>query len=50
MGTKSLGNPFDKDTRLKYWRKVFAETERLAAEFHELVEKQDLSKLKPLPF
>ena len=41
---------FDQPTRLKYWRTVFSETERLAEDFHNFVEKQDLSKLKPLPF
>lgn len=40
----------DKTSRLKYWQKVFSESERLADDFHQFVDKQDLSKLKPLPF
>jgi hypothetical protein len=41
---------FDKHARLTYWRKVFAETERLAEQFDRFIQKQDLSMLKPMPF
>lgn len=40
----------DYATRLKYWRKVFSESERLAEEFDKVLIQQDLSKLKPMPF
>lgn len=40
----------DYATRLKYWRKVFSESERLAEEFDKVLKQQDLSKLKPMPF
>jgi len=38
------------EQRLTYWSTVFNETDRLAQEFAELVQTQDLSKIKPLPF
>ena len=38
------------DKRLKYWRTVFLETERLAEELAILVDQQNLYKIKPLPF
>lgn len=37
-------------SRIKYWHTVFDETEKLAAEFKRVVQEQDLSVLKPLPF
>ncbi|NVK24308.1 MAG: patatin-like phospholipase family protein [Gammaproteobacteria bacterium] len=36
--------------RLSYWRTVLSETDRLADSFASLVETNDLSRLKPLPF
>ena len=38
----------DSTTRIKYWRAVLAETERLADSFADIVKQQDLSTLKPL--
>lgn len=38
------------EQRLKYWRTVFSESQRLAEEFQYFVEKQDLSKLKSMSF
>ena len=38
------------DARIKYWKTVFQETERLAEAFHQLVDKQAIEKIKPLPF
>jgi len=38
------------DVRIKYWKTVFQETERLAEAFHQLVDKQTIEKIKPLPF
>lgn len=37
----------DATTRLKYWLKVLAETDRLAELFNEFLFKQDLSQVKP---
>jgi len=40
----------DAKKRIKYWHTVFDETQKLADEFKRVVEQQDLSVLKPLPF
>jgi hypothetical protein len=40
----------DLKTRVKYWHTVFEETEKLADEFKRVIDQQDLSVLKPLPF
>jgi len=40
----------DTKTRIRYWHTVFDETQKLADEFKRVVEQQDLSVLKPLPF
>ncbi len=40
----------DTKTRIKYWHTVFDQTQKLADEFKRVVEEQDLSVLKPLPF
>jgi len=40
----------DACTRIKYWKTVFQETERLAEAFHNLVENQAIETIKPLPF
>lgn len=36
--------------RIKYWRQVFADTDMLADSLDQMITKQDLSRLKPLPF
>ena len=38
------------EQRLKYWRTVFSESQKLADAFHDFVEKQDISQLKSMPF
>ena len=40
----------DAQTRISYWKIVLAETERLADDFHQLITKLNLSKIKPLPW
>ena len=36
--------------RLKYWRTVFSETEKMVETLHHFVETQDMSMVKPMPF
>ncbi len=40
----------DSSTRIRYWHKVFDETERLAESFAEAVINPDKANIKPLPF
>jgi len=37
----------DAHTRINYWTKVLAETERLAESFHQMVSNQEISRIKP---
>lgn len=34
--------------RISYWKTVFKETEKLAAEFHEFIELQQIERIKPM--
>jgi hypothetical protein len=39
----------DATTRIKYWQTVLSQTERLAASFDEMLQRQNFTTIKPLP-
>lgn len=40
----------DADQRIKYWKDVFVETQKLAEDIANIIESQDMSVIKPFPF
>lgn len=40
----------DFETRLTYWRSVFSETEKLAEDFDQIINEQNVAAIQPLPW
>lgn len=40
----------DDNSRIKYWRTVFSETQKMVDSLHDFIATQDMSRIKPMPF